>query len=656
MDVDTTVNDFIQENIDLIISKVSARLSSDARVRIMTEDISQVIHEEVKTAVRNATPYYDWYQQNLVPDFNNNSIINAITAEFKDQTQVFLNQLTQSVQKNVLNSIYNKINDTDLAAVINENVHTVVSNWMLKNSFNLPAQSIPGTAVNTNSLLITADNIKPGTVRQFSSTGIVDRASSKKIELTDELTVIDNKLVVNHLQVSGSLDFVGTVGIKLLERIATITLDLIERKLPTGKLDFLELDQAELKDLVISNLTRNLSSNIAFIMNTVVSDYDIRSQLQNLLEERVNKAVGIYKWPNTDTFRDPVQTPELNGLLTEFKTQTDRFLEILTKSVQEQIFDRLSQFDFRHLITDNVTAVVKDMMVRGLFKFPDRSITGISVAPDGLLVKAENILPGVIKQFESVGIQDRATRCQLSILDEATVFENKLITKDLEVVGTVNFRGEVDPVFLDKMADKAIEKIEGKHNQGVYDQYAVRVIDLLNETGINADKVFFEHGPILDNSGLHSRITESNLQRVGQLRELQVVGESLFAETVYVSNRRMGINTRDPEKVLDIWDQETQIVVGKRSKDLGMIGTPQNQQLLLSSNFKNNLLLKPDGSVTVEQLYIGNTKHTSGRQMPMDDRPIGHIVWNENPYIGGPIGWVSLGGARWASFGTILDT
>jgi hypothetical protein len=262
----------------------------------------------------------------------------------------------------------------------------------------------------------------------------------------------------------------------------------------------------------------------------------------------------------------------------------------------------------------------------------------------------------VIKQFESVGIQDRATRCQLSILDEATVFENKLITKDLEVVGTVNFRGEVDPAFLDKMADKAIEKIEGKHNQGVYDQYAVRVIDLLNETGINADKVFFEHGPILDNSGLHSRITESNLQRVGQLRELQVVGESLFAETVYVSNRRMGINTRDPEKVLDIWDQETQIIVGKRSKDLGMIGTPQNQQLLLSSNFKNNLLLKPDGSVTVEQLYIGNTKHTSGRQMPMDDRPIGHIVWNENPYIGGPIGWVSLGGARWASFGTILDT
>jgi hypothetical protein len=656
MDVNTAVNNITQENIDLIISKVSARLSTDARIKIMTSDISTVIREEVKNAVKNATPYYDWYQQNLGSNYNDNSIINALTAEFKDQTQVFLNQLTQSVQNNVINSIYNKINDTDLTAIINDNVHKVVSNWILKNSFNLPAQSIPGTAVNTNSLLITADNIKSGTVKQFNSTGIVDNASSKKIELTDELTVIDNKLVVNHLHVTGSLDYVGTVSTKLLERIATITLDFIERKLPTGKFDFLELDQLEIKNLVISNLTRNLSSNIAFIMNTVISDYDIRSKLQNLLEERVNKAVGIYQWPNTDTFRDPVQTPELNGLLTEFKTQTDRFLKILTKRVQEQIFDQLSQFDLRQFISDGITAVVKDMMVRGLFRFPDRSITGISITSDNLLVKAENIIPGMIKQFESAGIQDRATQCQLSILNDATIIENKLVTKDLEVMGTISFKGQIDPIFLDEMADKVIEKIEDRHDQGVYDQYAVRVIDLLNETGISANKVFFEHGPILENTGLHSRITESNLQHVGQLKELQVVGESLFAETVYVGNRRMGINTRDPEKVLDIWDHETQIVIGKRSKNLGMIGTPQNQQLLLSSNFKNNLLLKPDGSVTVEQLHIGNIKHTSGRQMPSDNHTIGNIVWNENPYIGGPIGWVSLGGARWASFGTILDT
>lgn len=656
MEVENTVDNLIQEHIDEIVSKVSARLSADARIKILETDVAKLINDQVVEAVKNATPYYDWYSQSLTNDYNNNSIVNAITAEFSTQTQTFLTQLTKSVQHNILSSIYNKIEGTNLAELIKDSVHTVVQDMLMQNQWRIPNKTIPGTAVDTAGLKLSANNLQSGVIRNFSSTGIQDYATASRMKLSDELTVIDNKLVVNDLQVTGSLDFVGTVGIALLERIATITLDLIERKLPTGKFDFLELDQTELKDLVITNLTKNLGKEITGLLNSLITDDSIRAQLQSLLEAKVSRAVSVYQWPNSTTFRDPVSTPELNGLLGEFQTQTDQFLKVLTNSVREQIFDRLNQFDFRPLIAENVHMVVSELMVQGVFKFPPSSISGSAVRSDGLIVRPDNISTGVFKHFESTGIQDRATRCQLSILDEATVFENKLITKDLEVVGTVNFRGDIDPIFLDRMADRAIEKIEGNHNQGVYDQYAVRVIDLLNESGISADRVYFEHGSILDNGALHSRITDSNLQKVGQLRELQVVGESLLAETVYVSNRRMGINTRDPEKALDIWDQETQIVFGKRSKDLGMIGTPQNQQLLISSNFKNNLILKPDGSVTVEQLHIGNTKHTSGRQMPLDDRPIGNIVWNENPYIGGPIGWVSLGGARWASFGTVVDT
>ena len=31
----------------------------------------------------------------------------------------------------------------------------------------------------------------------------------------------------------------------------------------------------------------------------------------------------------------------------------------------------------------------------------------------------------------------------------------------------------------------------------------------------------------------------------------------------------------------------------------------------------------------------------------------GTIVWNENPAQGGPVGWICLGGTRWAKFGII---
>ena len=43
----------------------------------------------------------------------------------------------------------------------------------------------------------------------------------------------------------------------------------------------------------------------------------------------------------------------------------------------------------------------------------------------------------------------------------------------------------------------------------------------------------------------------------------------------------------------------------------------------------------------------------SSETPPTDDQPMGTIVFNSNPSLGGPLGWVSLGGARWANFGII---
>ena len=110
-----------------------------------------------------------------------------------------------------------------------------------------------------------------------------------------------------------------------------------------------------------------------------------------------------------------------------------------------------------------------------------------------------------------------------------------------------------------------------------------------------------------------------------------------------------------PERVLDIWDQEVQIVASKRLKDVGFFGTLRSQKLILSSNNKDNIVLNPDGSIAVSQINIGKISHSSATARPSDNKPIGHIVWNDAPNIGSAIGWISLGGARWAKFGIILD-
>jgi hypothetical protein len=143
------------------------------------------------------------------------------------------------------------------------------------------------------------------------------------------------------------------------------------------------------------------------------------------------------------------------------------------------------------------------------------------------------------------------------------------------------------------------------------------------------------------------------LQSVGALKELQVIGETLLDQTLYASNRRVGINTIDPESAMDIWDQEVQVVIGKRQQDTAIIGTTRNQKLVISANNRDQLTVNTDGSVSVKSLNIGNSNHTSSPFMPTDNRAVASVVWNESPVLGGPIGWVSLGGARWAPFGII---
>jgi hypothetical protein len=75
--------------------------------------------------------------------------------------------------------------------------------------------------------------------------------------------------------------------------------------------------------------------------------------------------------------------------------------------------------------------------------------------------------------------------------------------------------------------------------------------------------------------------------------------------------------------------------------------------LILTANAKDNIVLGADGSVQVESIKIKNITISSGATTPTTESTRGTVLFNENPEIGSPVGWVCLGGQRWASFGTL---
>ena len=68
---------------------------------------------------------------------------------------------------------------------------------------------------------------------------------------------------------------------------------------------------------------------------------------------------------------------------------------------------------------------------------------------------------------------------------------------------------------------------------------------------------------LIDNNSLGNSIIESNLRKVGRLTSLSVTGITELADTVYINNGRLGVNTEEPAGVFTAWDEESELTVRK---------------------------------------------------------------------------------------------
>jgi hypothetical protein len=203
--------------------------------------------------------------------------------------------------------------------------------------------------------------------------------------------------------------------------------------------------------------------------------------------------------------------------------------------------------------------------------------------------------------------------------------------------------------MVSKASSNTLNSLDGL----LFLSYSKTVFDKIKTEGLDLNKVTLNGQEVLTSSSLGTGIVNSNLKSVGELNELSVRGEGLIAQTLYVTPKRVGINTIEPSAAFTVWDEEVEIVAKKKSKDIGILGTSRQQKLVLSSNNKENLILNDDGSTQINHLRINSMQFTTSNTPPNFQSERCHVVWNTNPNPGGPLGWICLGGANWANFGII---
>jgi hypothetical protein len=275
----------------------------------------------------------------------------------------------------------------------------------------------------------------------------------------------------------------------------------------------------------------------------------------------------------------------------------------------------------------------------------------------------DKILPTVhekfTKNFSSTGISDQASSLQLTVMDQDTVIENRLVAKNLEIVGTtlvkdLTVTGSINTdnrswnTLAEEIANRTLKNIETSWREKLVEQVSQQI----TEQGIDFDSVSIDGSPLVQGQDLSRSVTSSNIQKLGTLQNLQVKGEAHIYETFSVVNHRVGINTATPESALSVWDEEVAVIIGKHQAKQAYVGTSRDQALILGVNRQAQIEIDNSGLTKVKKLQVGLHKISHDTQVPGWAGTRGDIVFNANPGPDRVFAWVCLGSHKWQTLKT----
>lgn len=415
------------------------------------------------------------------------------------------------------------------------------------------------------------------------------------------------------------------------------------------------------------HITQLIEKEISHTVNTYVSsilaDHEWQSQLEKQITEFVQgritaKFQNICELPNivaviqerVDTLFSQGTVPGIEKFVDHAAiTQTvDSCIQkLISQSIENLVADPAWMDKIQQHVTVNMAARVSEQ------------ISAIDINS----VIAQTVDQGLDKwkhkfseNFYSTGIKDVASSCELVISDgvvmaqsglacESIMVENDVTTKNLVVTGTINTDCASWNELSQKVAQDTQELLGAEWQKTLVQQ----VLETAKTQGIDFDTITVKGSPLVQGNCLNHAITETRIQQLGVLHDLQVAGATKLANTVYINHNRLGINTDSPEMALMLWDEEVSITLGKISKDRAWIGTNRKQTLDIGIDRKKSISIEPDGLVVVDRFRLDRWRIAFGNSVPNHSGTRGDVVINHDPKPNTPFAWQCLGGFKWQS-------
>ena len=359
-------------------------------------------------------------------------------------------------------------------------------------------------------------------------------------------------------------------------------------------------------------------------------------EIEQTLKHSVQELFRLGQVPGIDQYVDPVQ----------IRQAMDTAIEQVIASTMHNL---TTDPHWLAKIEQQINQTMTDRVVCALGQLDLGSI--IQARADEHMVRFRQ---EILTKFASTGIDDKATVCQLTVMDDMVVIENQLTVKDINVVntaimqdlvvrGTVNIDSPSWRQLALGIADDTLQRLSLDWKETLVTQVA----DRIKQGGIEFDRVTVGGEPLIQDHVLSRTVTESSLQKVGVLRDLQVKGEAHLNSTVSVMNRRLGINTETPEMALSVWDEEVSVIIGKHKAKQAYIGTSRDSGVAIGVNRVPHVEIDVDGLTTIKKLRVGLHKISHDTQVPGWSGTRGDLVFNASPGPDRVFAWVCLGAHRW---------
>lgn len=307
---------------------------------------------------------------------------------------------------------------------------------------------------------------------------------------------------------------------------------------------------------------------------------------------------------------------------------------------QDPVWQARVEAQINQAITHNTLAVLGSIDLNPLIK---------QRVDENMVVFRQDIL----KQFASTGINDQATACQLTVMDDATVVENCLTANSINVIesatiqnlvvkGSINTDNFAWSQLSADISQKTLDSLTKEWKETLVDQ----VSDNIVKNGIDFKQVTVDGVRLVDGNRLAKSITETNIRTLGILNELSVTGDAHIG-AASILKTRMGINTSTPDMALSVWDEEVSVGIGKFKSGQAYIGTSRSQSLTLGVNRQPQIEIDADGLTKIKKLQIGLHKLSYDTAVPGWSGTRGDIVFNSNPGADRVFAWVCLGAYKW---------